>query len=223
MTTHSSGDIAADARRLDTRTLPDGEEAQVMIISRTYDGDVAEIWDVVTNPERLPRWFLPVSGDLRVGGRYQLEGNAEGEVLTCEPPQAFSATWEYGGDVSWIEVELSPVDGGRTRLQLRHIARPNEHWKQYGPGAVGIGWDLALHGLSQYLFSGGEPVDPAAAAEWSASEEGRRFMTASSEGWYEADVARGTDPATARPAADRTLAFYTGDAEPEQAEGPAGS
>ena len=211
MTTHSSGDIAADERHLDTRTLPDGEEAQVMSISRTYDGEVAEIWDVVTNPERLPRWFLPVSGDLRVGGRFRIEGNAEGEVLTCDPPRAFSATWEYGGDVSWIEVELAPVEGGRTRLQLRHVARPNEHWKQYGPGAVGIGWDLALHGLSQYIFSGGEPVDPAAAAEWAASEEGRRFMTASSEGWYEADVARGTDPATARPAADRTLAFYTGE------------
>ena len=32
-------------------------------------------------PERIPRWFLPVSGDLRLGGRYQLEGNAGGEVL----------------------------------------------------------------------------------------------------------------------------------------------
>jgi hypothetical protein len=42
-------------------------------------------------------------------------------------------------------------------------------------------------------------------------------MTASGEAWYEADVARGADPAQARGAADRTIAFYTG------AEPPAGS
>ena len=29
----------------------------------------------------------PISGDLRLGGRYQLQGNAGGEILVCEPPQ----------------------------------------------------------------------------------------------------------------------------------------
>ena len=115
--------------------------------------------------------------------------------------------------MSWVEVELSPVGDDRTRLELRHMARPNEHWKLYGPGAVGIGWDLGLRGLAQHLWSGGEPVDPAAAEAWAMSDEGRAFMTASGEGWYAADVAAGTDPATARVTADRTIGFYTGDAE----------
>ena len=44
------------------------------------------MWDAVTSAERIPRWFLPISGDLRLGGRYQLEGNAGGEVLECAPP-----------------------------------------------------------------------------------------------------------------------------------------
>ena len=44
------------------------------------------MWDACTDPERIGRWFLPVSGDLRLGGRYQLEGNAGGEILRCEPP-----------------------------------------------------------------------------------------------------------------------------------------
>ena len=210
MTTHSSGDIAAAERHLATRTLPDGEEAQVMSISRTYDGEVAEIWDVVTNPERLPRWFLPVSGDLRVGGRFRIEGNAEGEVLTCEPPQAFSATWEYGGDVSWIEVELAPVEGGRTRLQLRHVARPNEHWKQYGPGAVGIGWDAGLLGLAMHLADPAAPRDQAAIEAWMVSDEGKLFYRLSSDSWAEAAIANGTDPAVARERADRCYAAYTG-------------
>jgi hypothetical protein len=53
-------------------------------------------------------------------------------------------------------------------------------------------------------------VDPATVAKWSASPEGHRFLTASSDAWYAASVAFGTDPAEARAAADRTTAFYTG-------------
>jgi uncharacterized protein YndB with AHSA1/START domain len=80
------------------------------------------VWDACTNPERIPRWFLPISGELRVGGRYQLEGTAGGTIERCDPPRSFAATWEYGGDVTWIELQLSPEPDGRTRLQLEHIA-----------------------------------------------------------------------------------------------------
>jgi hypothetical protein len=47
-------------------------------------------------------------------------------------------------------------------------------------------------------------------AEWSASDEGRRFLTSSSDAWCEASVAAGADRTEARAAADRTTAFYTG-------------
>ena len=72
-----------------------------MTIGQTYDATVEEVWEACTTAERIPRWFLPVTGDLRLHGRYQLEGNAGGEILTCDPPNGFTATWEYGGDVSW--------------------------------------------------------------------------------------------------------------------------
>jgi uncharacterized protein YndB with AHSA1/START domain len=206
------------ARHLGSRTMPDGEDAVVLAIIETYDGEVDEIWDAVTSAERIPRWFLPVTGDLAVGGRYQLEGNAGGEVLSCEPPRAFGVTWEYGGDVSWVEVELTAVDGGRTRLELRHIAKPSPHWDQFGPGAVGIGWDLGLHGLRLHLASGGAQVDAAEVAGWTASPEGVEFMRASSEGWYAADVAHGTAEADARRRAGATFSAYT--AFPEAAESP---
>jgi hypothetical protein len=83
-----------------------------------------------------------------------------------------------------------------------------DHWDEFGPGAVGIGWDMAVIGLTLHLSSGA-PVDPAEAAAWATSEEGRRFMTESSERWYEAAVEAGDDPKTARDAADRTTAAYT--------------
>src|SRR6266513_248978 len=95
--------IYAVRRRVGTRVLEAGE-ARVVTISQAYRADLEDVWDACTNPERIPRWFLPVSGELKLGGRYQLEGNAGGTVERCEPPHGFAATWEYGGEVSWIEV-----------------------------------------------------------------------------------------------------------------------
>ncbi|MGW3962329.1 SRPBCC family protein [Amycolatopsis sp. NPDC005003] len=202
-----SHQISAVRRTLGDRVL-EGKEARVLTISQVYDTDVDDMWDAVTNPERIPRWFLPVSGELKVGGKYQLEGNAGGTVERCDPPKSFAATWEFGGNVSWIEVRLTP-EGAGTRFELEHVAHVDERWDEFGPGAVGIGWDSALVGLVLHLSAPGTAVDPEAAMAWMMSPEGIRFMTASNDAWYEADVAAGADPAQARAAADRTLKAYT--------------
>lgn len=198
-------------RQVGTRVLEAGE-ARVVTISRTYDAELEDVWDACTSPERIPRWFLPISGDLRVGGRYQLEGNAGGTVERCEPPHSFAASWEFGGGVSWIEVRLSNDPEGGTRFELEHIAHiDDEQWKEFGPGAVGVGWDLALMGLGLHLSSG-RAADPREAAAWAASEEGKRFIALSSQRWGEANMAAGTEKADAQGAADRTTAFYTASA-----------
>lgn len=205
--------ISSVQRQVGSRVL-DAGEARTVTISQTYDATVEEVWDACTNPERIPRWFLPVSGDLTLGGRYQLEGNAGGTVETCDPPHSFSATWEMGDQVSWIEVRFSPQPEGGTRLELEHIAHVDDGlWDQFGPGAVGLGWDLGLVGLSLHLASG-ESVDHAEAEAWTASEGGRDFMSRSSEAWCEASIAAGDDPAAARAAAARTVAAYTGQEAP---------
>ena len=199
--------INAVTRRIGARELPAGT-AREQIIAQTYDTGLDDLWDAVTNPERLPRWFLPVSGELREGGTYQLEGNAGGTVERCAKP-SFAATWEFGGMVSWIEVELTPEGDGRTRFTLTHIAHVDDDlWAQYGPGATGIGWDGALMGLYLHL-STGAANDPAAVAAWSATDEGRLFFSESSDRWCAASIAAGTDEAEAVAARDRVTAFYT--------------
>jgi uncharacterized protein YndB with AHSA1/START domain len=200
--------INASTRRVGRREFPAGE-GRMVEIARTYDAPLEDVWDACTNSERIPRWFLPVSGDLRVGGRYQAEGNAGGVIERCEPPRSFTATWEFGGKLSWIELRLSEAAEGGTRFELEHIAHADDHWTQFGPGAVGVGWDLALLGLTQHLTTGAA-VDREAGAGFPASEEGRRFVEQSSRGWGEAAIAAGEDPAAATAAAQRTLAFYTG-------------
>jgi uncharacterized protein YndB with AHSA1/START domain len=201
--------LSAVRRQVGKRTLEAGE-ARTVTISQAYDTDLDDLWDACTNRERIPRWFLPVSGDLRLGGHYQLEGNAGGTVESCDPPKGFTATWEYDGEVSWIEVRLSPEPNGMTRFELQHIAHVDDkRWAEFGPGAVGIGWDMTLVGLTLHLASGGAPVNPQEVMAWMMSPEGISFMTTSSERWYEASVAAGTPEADARAAADRTTTAYT--------------
>ena len=113
-------------REVGTKVLEAGE-ARVVTISQTYEGSLGDVWDACTNPERIPRWFLPVSGELKLGGKYQLEGNAGGTVERCDPPKSFAATWEMHGGVSWIEVRLTPAGDG-TRFELEHVAHIDDHW-----------------------------------------------------------------------------------------------
>ncbi|WP_132878226.1 SRPBCC domain-containing protein [Tamaricihabitans halophyticus] len=200
--------IGAVGRAVVSETREAGT-ARVLTISQRYEAEIHDVWDACTNAERLPRWFLPVSGDLELGGRYQLEGNAGGTVQRCDPPKSFRATWEYGGETSWIELRLSTEPGGGTLFELEHSSyEDDERWSEYGPGAGGVGWDLGLLGLALHLGTT-TGLDPEAVMEWVASADGKEFMTRSSESWYEANLASGADTEAARAAADRTTAAYT--------------
>jgi uncharacterized protein YndB with AHSA1/START domain len=206
-----SHQIGTADRRVGSRTLPAGQ-ARTMTISRVYDTPADDLWDACTNPERISRWFLPVSGDLREGGRYALEGNASGTIERCEPPRHVDATWEYGGQTSWIEIRLAPEAGGRTRFSLEHVAHvADEVWAQYGPGAVGVGWEQGLLGLTLHLDGSDAIPDRAAGEAWQVSDEGREFARRSSALWAEASIAAGTDATEAQAAAARTTDFYTGE------------
>jgi uncharacterized protein YndB with AHSA1/START domain len=203
--------IGAVTREISSRDK-DGAPARVLVATRSYATSMEDLWDALTNPERIPRWFLPISGDLRLGGRYQLQGNASGEVVQCDPPRRLGLTWGMHGQVSWVTLDLSEAPVGGTLLRLEHMAHvPQDMWDEYGPGAVGVGWDQALLGLDRH-FTSGVKLSPQEAMAWLASGEGRSFVQRSSEAWCNASIEAGAEPASARAAAQRTTAAYTGDA-----------
>jgi uncharacterized protein YndB with AHSA1/START domain len=195
----------------------EGQAARAVVATRDYPTDIDDLWEAITDKERIPRWFAPVDGDLVLGGRYQIKGNAGGTVTACEPPRNFALTWEFGGGMSWVEVELAEA-GDATRLTLKHIAplddKSEEFWDRFGPGAVGVGWDLSLMGLGWHIETG-ESNERFAEESWGLGDEGKAFATWSSDAWTEASIAYGTDEAAARRAGATNTAFYTGAAVPE--------
>jgi uncharacterized protein YndB with AHSA1/START domain len=187
----------------------DGVPMKAVVASCVYDTDAADLWDALTSPERLPRWFLPVSGDLKLGGHYQFEGNAGGTVTECVPHKKIAATWEFAGGISWVTLTLTP-EGERTRLELEHVAPVDPHWGQFGPGAVGVGWDMGFMGLARHLA---EPRSAVAAdgAAWMASPEAKDYIRQTSDAWGAADIAAGENRATALAAAEATRRAYSGE------------
>jgi uncharacterized protein YndB with AHSA1/START domain len=201
-------DTAGQVTRKLDKIDREGREAWRLTATKIYATNIDDAWDALTNPERIPRWFLPISGELKVGGRYQFKGNAGGMIERCEPPRLVAITWEMRGDVSWVSVQLAE-DNGSTLLTLEHVAHvPEALFDQFGPGGVGVGWDLGLMGLGRH-FETGVPLDPKEAERWTMSLEGRRFVEECSNGWAEASIAAGTDPTKAKSAAARVTEFYS--------------
>lgn len=193
----------------------DGKPAKAVVASCVYDTDMADLWEAVTMPERLKRWFAPVSGELRLGGRFHVENNASGTITECEERKSFAATWEFGGGVSWITVTLSP-EGAGTRLELEHVAHIDPHWEQFGPGAVGVGWDLGFMGLARHLAEPEADVPQEAVEGWHETAEAKSFIRGAAEGWGSADIDAGENRDDALVRAETTRKFYSGEAPPPE-------
>ena len=103
-----------------------------IVITREFDAPIALVFDVLTKPEHVSRWFAPFacemtecSIDLRVGGSYHIvfvdEGGTKcsfrGTYLEVEPPTRTVQTWLFEGwpDAHAVESrDLHETDGVTT-------------------------------------------------------------------------------------------------------------
>lgn len=203
--------IAAIERGVSRREVADGEEV-VVLVRRTYDSATVEVWEALTDPERVKRWFYPVSGDLQVGGTFQLEGNASGEIVRCEPPRLLKVT--FGGPTSMVELRLSPAGEDRTVLELEHTVPMSMAMNGAGSLYVGPGWDGAFVALDLYL-DGVVADDPVAAAN---SPEALELSRQSVHEWITAVKASGTATAD-EIAAAAEMSFATFAPQSDEAAG----
>jgi len=199
-------DIVEHINAIHRQVSQTGEEVRV-VLQRSYTAEVEDVWDALTDPERIRRWFLPISGELKVGGSFQLEGNAGGEILECEPPDRFKVT--FGGPTSFVEIRLTPGPDETTNLQMDHSV-PADFGGPAGALYVGPGWDGALLGLALYLTGQlGEDDDP---AEMANSPEVLKFSEHSVQAWVKAIRASGlVGEEELRAAAEASMAHFSPD------------
>lgn len=206
-------ELAAVHRVMGKGSVPAGE-AYTVELRRRYDAEIGDVWDAITSPERLRRWLKPVTGDLRLGGNFDLEGMGHGEILECEPPRLLKVSWLFGPDAdAWVgtsevEVRLAPGPTGDTEFELIHASVVDPHYfPTYGPGAGGVGWDLGLLSLARLLADGGI----ADHEEFEKSPEGREFGRRSAAAWGQAHLAAGGEPEHVAAAVAATTTFYVPD------------
>jgi uncharacterized protein YndB with AHSA1/START domain len=180
--------LKAIHREVSKGPIENGEsgESVSVLLRRGYDAPIEDVWDAMTDPDRVRRWFLPVSGDLRVGGAFQLEGNAGGEILNCEPPRLLKVT--FGGPASVVELRLSADGDDNTVLELEHTVPIEMAGSGAGALYVGPGWDGALMALGLFL-RGEVSDDPVAAAN---SPQAQEFSRQSVHAWVTAVESSGT-------------------------------
>jgi uncharacterized protein YndB with AHSA1/START domain len=113
------------APELRRRTIPAGE-ARVAVFTRVYPTTEEDLWDACTNPERLRRWYVPVTGDLVVGGTFQQVNMGSGTILECRPPRLLKLS--LGGGADEIELLISPGPREETaKLELQHATTLDSH------------------------------------------------------------------------------------------------
>jgi uncharacterized protein YndB with AHSA1/START domain len=107
------------------RSLAAGE-ARVAVFTRTYDAAIDDVWDACTDPDRLRRWYVPVTGDLRLGGRFEQAMMGSGTIVRCEPPHRLTLSLGQRG-ADEIDLRLSAGADGATVLELQHATTLDTH------------------------------------------------------------------------------------------------
>ena len=99
------------------------------IIERTYQSSPAEVWEALTNPEKMKEWYFDIPGfKPEVGHKFEFFGGTEEKqykhvcvVTEAIPRKKLSHTWTYEGypGESVVSFELFE-EGTGTRLKLTH-------------------------------------------------------------------------------------------------------
>ncbi|WP_300345822.1 SRPBCC domain-containing protein [Nesterenkonia sp.] len=117
---------------------------------------VADAWSAISEPDRIARWFAPVTIENRRWITYWDNGReyAAGQILSCEPEEHLEVSWRATDDVdsameSVLRISLHPEADG-VLLVLQHERLHRQDVEQYGAG-----WHAFLEGFP----GGGEQLN----------------------------------------------------------------
>lgn len=144
---------------------PDNREA---VATRVFDAPRALVFEAMTNPEHVKRWYGPRDTqlasceiDLRVGGRfrYVMAGPGGHEVAfsgvyrEVEVPSRIVNTWVFEPmpDKAALETATWDEQDGRTTVRMSIVFQsPGDYAGWAGSGAFG-GWSETLDRLAEVV------------------------------------------------------------------------
>lgn len=190
----------------------DSAVALTLEIRSSLPAPASDLWPLLTTQEGFLRWYGPVTGELREGGRFCAPGGVSGTVTSVSAPHRLELTWEYGEQSDALSIRLDPDDTGQCSLRLEHeLTLPREVFQEYGPGSIALGWEIALLGFQrEAALRSGEPCGlPAPTPAWLTTADGVQTVRAWAIRWAGAAVAAGVDEELATQQEARTVAAYT--------------
>lgn len=127
-------------------TLRRSGDRSSVSFDRVYQTTADDLWEAVTDPDRLERWMARVTGDLREGGTFTIHfddnDTAQCRIESCSPRERFVWIWPHESSESQVEVEVVP-DGDAARLRLVHSRLTQTQAPEYAAG-----WDVYLRRLT---------------------------------------------------------------------------
>jgi uncharacterized protein YndB with AHSA1/START domain len=151
---------ASPGRRI-LGSLRSADGAGVVRIEERYDTDIDDLWEALTDPERVRRWYGVVEGDLRPGGEFRTyiagaDIESTGRVEACEPPRRLLCTsretdesFRKGSGVppfdATVEATLT-ADGDQTILVIEVSGPPLDKVAFFG-----VGWQIHAENLAAHI------------------------------------------------------------------------
>ncbi len=155
-----------------TRTITQSTtDTYSVVLRRTYDADIQDVWSAWTTPSRLSRWLGQVTGTREVGGTVHLtmsppdQDVATLHITTCTAPTTLQARWTWPDEPeSTVTLHLEPAGpadptleptgtaasaepiGPATILTLTHAQVTEKTAVEYG-----YGWEDFLNRLTKLL------------------------------------------------------------------------
>lgn len=132
-------------------------------VEEVYDTDLEDLWQACTDPARLARWIVQVTGDLRPGGMLEATFTSTWtgrmRIEVCDAPRHLLLTQQPGTEEETVIEAWLQEEGTQSRLIVEE--------RGLGSGVLhfhAAGWQVHLEDLARSLR------DPAGAHPdgWSA-------------------------------------------------------
>lgn len=154
------------------RALTGSADQPAITLEQSYRTSADDLWQALTDPQRLARWFgrmsvMPVA----VGDPFEVHLSDDpvdfgrGVLIACHRPSTLGYTWSWGREPeSEVSLSLTPVNPQQTTLRLHHRRLAPVETVGYGGG-----WEEILAALASVLDPDHTPtpgVEERAVRQW---------------------------------------------------------